>query len=319
MLVRVSDGLYQDAQVISVRVADANEAPVAINFPGEAAAPIPFASLAGRHGYVAVLKDWRVVVVRAEGNAGNSGGSFWGAQTISFQIFASDGTPVTPSTLISGVFPMGVPWVEAQQDGGFLMAFAAPDQSASGVDDRGHVGFSYNASGQLLSGPRQAYAENNGFGAWSYGNDGVALANGYTVSVSMYNNAAPLRVGLDVIRPDGVKVFDADVTPATDVHFSELAALADGKTVLVVWSGPDAAGRGVFRRIFSTETLGFVTQPFQINQNTIGDEVGAGGAFEADNYALAPLADGALQCCGPMWPMARSRRVSTAARQAALP
>jgi len=157
------------------------------------------------------------------------------------------------------------------------------------------VWFTFDASSTMVGGVHRVTP--NQSGAWSYGSDGLVAVNNYIVSVAHFGNGA-WDVGLNVIGSTGATVFQGLVpTNSAGTQFaSEARALADGKSVLVTWSDAsgqlDPNGYGVYARVFSTETMSFVTPTFLVNQDTSGNEVATGGLYESDTYALSALNDG---------------------------
>jgi Ca2+-binding RTX toxin-like protein len=121
--------------------------------------------------------------------------------------------------------------------------------------------------------------------------------NNYIASVDHVGNGA-WDIRLSVLDSTGAIVFQGLVpTLSSGTQFAgEVEALADGKSILVTWSDDsgqlDSAGYGVYARVFSTETMGFVTPPFLVNQDTAGNEVAKGGLYESNTYALSALNDG---------------------------
>ena len=239
---------------------------------------------------VAVLSDGSIVVTWS---AGAGTGAFAGSQSVYAQRFSAAGVAQTGPILVSNQFESGLPEVMATADGGFIVASRISD--FDGTEDRGYVWFTFDASSTMVGGVHRVTP--NQSGAWSYGSDGLVAVNNYIVSVA-HSGGNGWDVGLNVIDSTGTNVFQGLVpTNSNGTQFaSEARALADGKSVLVTWSDAsgqlDPNGFGVYARVFSTETMSFVTPPFLVNQDTAGNEVAQGGVYESDTYALSALNDG---------------------------
>lgn len=251
--------------------------------------PINF-STSGLTSDVAVLSDGTIAVVWS---AGFGTGAFPNSQSIYVQRFSVDGDAISAPILVSSQFEAGLPEVMSTANGGFIISSRIAD--FDGVEDRGFVWFEFDASNTMIGGVNRVTA--NQSGAWSYGSDGLVAVNNHIASVS-HSGGDDWDVGLTVINSAGVKVFQGAVpTSSAGVQFAaEVTALSDGKSILVTWSDSsgqlDPSGYGVYARVFSTDTMSFVTPPFLVNQNTAGNEVEKGGVYEADTYALSALADG---------------------------
>ena len=209
-----------------------------------------------------------------------------------------DGSAIAGPLLVSADFEFGLPIVIALPGGGYQVAARVAGDDQDGHYFRGYVWFTYDSLDNPIGGPDYV-----GEGSWSYGSDGFINANGYTLSVSHTENVG-WDAKLYVIDSAGSNVFSGNLaTDDTGTQFApELISLGDGSDILTVWSDNsgqlDTDGFGVYGRIFSTQTMNFVTAPFLLNVDTTGDEVGTGGqsfsGYEADTYALTAFKDGSF-------------------------
>jgi hypothetical protein len=111
------------------------------------------------------------------------------------------------------------------------------------------------------------------------------------VAVASHCVTAGWQPWLDIFNTDGSQ--QARMRLADGFGFMPTVyALADGKSLMSLWWSYDGDGTGVYGRLFSTETLSFSSDVFQLNQDIAGNETSPQAWGERDDYVALPLANG---------------------------
>ena len=212
---------------------------------------------------VATLSDGNYVVLSQESK--NGGGAF-------IERFNSNNSVVFPRTILPS---METKWnsIQALSNGGYFVS-GFIDSDPNNAITRGLGWWELDKSNTLFVGPKRVNEQKSYCGSYGF-RDSLMYAANYAVSVT-HACGNDWNLYFFVTKLDGERAYDALVsnTPG-DQRQAELVQLTDGN-VLIAWSDNsgllDKSGWAVYGRIFSLQSMSFITEQFLINQITQGDQ-----------------------------------------------